>query len=83
MNKSTFKLAPIDNNIFMIVKQDATQGLFYRSLPIEAYGFIRINKFDDENFGVSTMNIAEEVYSSRELSDLEKEAINIVKREVE
>lgn len=75
-----FKLEPIDNNIFMVIKRDSlVNGEIYKKLPIEVYGFIRVNIFKNRILNISTMNISEELTVSSELPSLEEEAKKIVR----
>lgn len=75
-----FKLEPVDNNIFMVIKSDSLiNGEIYKKLPIEVYGFIRVNIFKNEVSGISTMNISEELSASGEQPSLEEKAKKIVR----
>lgn len=69
-----FTLNLVDENIFMIVKKDALKGMFFKTLPIKVYGFIRVNILEKNNYGMSFMNIAQEVFDSNELLELIDEA---------
>ena len=69
-----FTLNLVDDNIFMIIKKDALNGEFLKKLPIEVYGFIRVDVLDKKKFGMSFMNISQEVCDSEELIKLTKKA---------
>ena len=68
-----FTVNLVYDNVFSIVKKDALDGDFFKKLPIEVYGFIRVELFG-KKYGISVMNIAQEVFESDELVDLITEA---------
>lgn len=60
-----------DSNIFIIVKKDSLCGERLK-LPIEVYGFLRVNGTNYNNSTISHKNIADEVYITYdELKSLE------------
>jgi len=69
-----FTLNLVDQDIFMIVKKDALTGQFFKKLPIEVYGFIRVDVYAKKKYGMSFMNISDEVFKSGELLELIDEA---------
>ena len=71
-----FTIRNIIDNTFMIVKKDSLEGEFFKNLPIEVYGFIKVEVFKN-TFGLSFMNISEEVFQSEDLLKLIEEAKKI------
>lgn len=69
-----FTLRTIDDNIFMIIKKDSLQGDSFKRLPIEVYGFIQVEVLAKKKFGMSFMNISQEVFDSDQLLQLLEQA---------
>ena len=69
-----FTLREIDDNIYMIIKKDALNGDFFKKLPLEVYGFIKVEVLAQKNFGLSFMNISQDVFDSDELIQIINEA---------
>ena len=66
-----FTLKPtLEENSFMIVKENTVKGEYFNRLPIKVYGFIRVEVYEKDRVGTSFKYIAQDIFDSGEILDL-------------